>query len=84
MGISRDLPEFTPLEQEVLPLIAEHRTNELIRLRLGLNDYQLARALTSIYRKTGVHRPKEAFIPSETRQALVEWALDYFDHQGRQ
>jgi DNA-binding CsgD family transcriptional regulator len=71
-------PELTPLEKRVLLLIAERRTNVLIKERLGLSPRQYGQVLRSLYRKSGIHRSKEPFIPSEVRQRLAQWGLDYF------
>jgi hypothetical protein len=79
-----DRPEFTPLERGVLLLVSAGYPNRFIQHELKLAPWVLNRVLASIYIKSGVHRPREPFIPTEVRERLVEWAQEYFaKEQGR-
>jgi hypothetical protein len=82
--MTREWPELTLLERQVLALVVEGRTNSFIRRRLGIGGQVQWRTLTSLYTKTGIHPPGESYTPSEVRQRLAQWGRDYFARERGQ
>lgn len=76
--MTNNTPDLTPQERRVLALVVEGRTNIVIRARLGIGRLALVRTLSSIYQKSGLHRPGTSYTATELRRQLVEWGTEYF------
>jgi DNA-binding NarL/FixJ family response regulator len=71
--------ELTHLERRVLFLLAEGRSNAVITRRLNINHGTLVKTLSSLYRKSGIHKPGESYSPMVLRTRLEEWAIFILD-----
>jgi hypothetical protein len=74
----RSLPDLTITELRVLALVAEHKSNGIIRSRLGLSEKKLAHTLARLYQASGIHPKGESYSPTDCRQRLEAWAREYF------
>jgi DNA-binding NarL/FixJ family response regulator len=73
--MSSEIPPLSPLERDILRLLARARTNREIQGELGLTPFTLSRVLSLLYRKSGVHPQGDPYTPQEIRARLVSWAV---------
>jgi DNA-binding NarL/FixJ family response regulator len=82
--MTRPRPQLSPLEEQVLELVAAGLPNSLIRDKLRLSRRTLAQVLERLYRESGLHPAGERFNLSELRQRLSDWGRDYFARERGQ